>query len=102
MKYRTTAAFDRDYAGLPPEHQKLFREMLRKHFLPAIDSGSFTGNPPWPRRLRVHQLTDTAIYSITWSFTGPDGRATFHLETKDGEPILIWRRIGLHDVYTRP
>lgn len=103
MKYSTLSAFDRDYSKLPAEHQTTFRKILREHFLPAITAGSFTGTPPWPTRLRVHRLGGTAIYSITWNFTGPDGRATFHLETdKDGDPVLVWRRIGTHDIYDRP
>ncbi|MBE1603962.1 hypothetical protein [Actinopolymorpha pittospori] len=88
---------------LPGEHQRAFQSILREHFLPAIAAGSFTGNPPWPTRLRVHRLTRAAIYSITWSFAGPDGRATFHLETgADGAAILVWRRIGTHAIYDRP
>lgn len=103
MKYSTLSSFDRDYSRLPREHRQMFGKILREHFLPAIEAGSFTGTPPWPTRLRVHRLADTAIYSITWSFTGPDGRATFHLETgDDGAPVLVWRRIGTHEIYDRP
>jgi hypothetical protein len=103
MRFDTAASFDRDYARLPREHQQMFRKILREHFLPAIEDGAFTGTLPWPKRLRVHRLTDTAIYALTWSFAGPDGRATFHLETgDDGEPLLVWRRIGTHDIYDRP
>jgi hypothetical protein len=101
VKYRTAGAFDRDLAGLPAEHRALFLSVLRDHFLPAIAAGAFTGTPPWPKRLRVHQLAG-GVYSITWSFSGPDGRATFHLEREDDETILVWRRIGTHDIYDRP
>lgn len=80
----------------------MFREMVRDHFLPAIEAGSFTGTPPWPRRLRIHQLVGTDAYSITWSFKSPDGRATFHIEVVDDEPRLVWRRIGTHAIYTNP
>jgi hypothetical protein len=32
-----------------------------------------------------------------------DARATFHLErTADGEPLLVWRRIGYYSIYQRP
>ncbi len=82
----------------------MFMKVLREHFLPAIAAGSFTGEPPWPSRLRIHRLVNRShIYSLTWSFTGPDGRATFHLETgADGEPLLVWRRIGSHQIYDSP
>lgn len=103
MKYATLTSFDRDYSRLPREHQVIFGEALRDHFIPAIAEGSFTGVPPWPPRLRVHRLKGTAIYSITWSFAGPDGRATFHLESdKAGGPVLVWRRIGSHAIYDKP
>ncbi|MFC7218886.1 hypothetical protein ACFQLX_12025 [Streptomyces polyrhachis] len=100
MKYRTLASFDRDFARLPAEHRRLFLAALREHFLPAIEAGGFTGTPPWPRRLRIHRLADSEVYSLTWNFAAPDGRATFHLEkTPNGEPLLVWRRIGDHGIY---
>ncbi len=80
----------------------MFLKTLREHLLPAIEVGAFTGNPPWPPRLRVHRLAGTAIYSVTWSFAGPDGRATFHLESTDDGPVLVWRRIGTHTSYDQP
>jgi hypothetical protein len=102
VKYRTTRSFERDLARLPSEHQQMFLKVLREHFLPAIAAGSFTGVPPWPKQLRVHQLV-AGVYSLTWSFTGPDGRATFHLDSDQaGDPVLVWRRIGCHDIYHRP
>lgn len=103
VNYRTAAAFDRDFAQLPVEHQRSFSIAVRDHFLPAIEAGSFTGNPPWPTRLRIHRLHGTGVYALTWSFSSPDGRATFHLGTDDaGEPVLVWRRIGTHRSYDRP
>jgi mRNA-degrading endonuclease YafQ of YafQ-DinJ toxin-antitoxin module len=102
VKYRTTGSFDRDFARLPTEHQQMLLKVLREHFLPAIDAGSFTGVPPWPKRLRVHQLVGS-VYSITWNFTGPDGRATFGLDRdQTGDTVLVWRQIGTHDIYDRP
>lgn len=103
MKYRRAASFDRDFSRLAAEHQRLFVRVLREHFLPALAAGALTGSPPWPRRLRIHRLTESAIYSLTWNFSSPDGRATFHLErTADDDPLLVWRRIGDHGIYQRP
>lgn len=101
MKYRTVAAFDRDFARPPDQHQQMFRAAVRDHLLPAIEAGSFTGTPPWPTRLRIHRLHGTHVYALTWSFSSPDGRATFHLTTDDGDPVLVWRRIGTHRIYDR-
>jgi hypothetical protein len=103
MRFRKLPSFARDFDRLPREHQQMFRKIIREHFLPAVDAGSFTGRPPWPTRLRIHRIADTSIYSMTWSFSGPDGRATFHLERgEDEKPRLVWRRIGTHEIYDRP
>jgi hypothetical protein len=103
VKYRSLESFRNDFRRLPGEHQKLFLQAVRDHFLPAIEAGSFGGMPPWPKRLRVHRLSNTEVYSLTWNFAAPDGRATFHLDkTSDGEPLLVWRRIGDHSIYHRP
>lgn len=42
------------------------------------------------------------LWEMTWSFSGPDGRATFEFITLDGEPHVRWRRIGTHAIYTSP
>jgi len=103
VKYRSADSFRNDFRKLPAEHQRLFLEMLRKHFLPAVAAGSFAGSPPWPARLRIHRLANADIYSLTWNFASPDGRATFHLDkTEDGDPVLVWRRVGDHGIYDHP
>ena len=103
MRYRTLESFRTDFGRLPAEHRAMFLDVLRTSFLPAIAAGSFAGTPPWPRRLRVHRLSNSEIYSLTWNFSSPDGRATFHLDkTADHEPILVWRRIGDHGIYRQP
>jgi hypothetical protein len=77
----------------------MFLRSLREHFLAA---GAFSGSPPWPRRLWIHRLTDSGIYSLMWNFSTPDGRASFHLEHTADEPLLVWRRSGHHSIYQRP
>lgn len=104
MKFDTLGSFDRDFARLPSEHQQMLKKVIREHFLPAVAAGSFTGEPLWPARPLIHKLAITSsICSLTWSFADPDGRATFHLENDvDGVAVLVWRRIGHHDIYGRP
>lgn len=103
MKYLRTAAFLRDISRLPPDHYAMFKDAVYKHFLPALDDGAHTGRTPWPTRLRVHKLAGADVYSLTWNFAAPDGRATFKfVENDDGEVVLIWRRIGDHRIYDRP
>jgi hypothetical protein len=103
MKYRRSASFDCDFSRLAAEHQSIFLQSLREYFLPAVAAGALSGSAPWPRRLRIHRLTDSGIYALTWNGSSPDGRATFHSErTVADEPLLIWRRIGDHSIYQRP
>jgi hypothetical protein len=103
VKYRSLESFRKDFRRLPAEHQQIFLHVLRQFFLPAIDAGSFSGTPPWPKRLRIHRLSNTEIYSLTWNFASPDGRATFHLDKMDnGAPLLVWRRVGDHAIYKNP
>ena len=98
MRYRTTAGFDGALAKLPPEHRRLFIEAVRSHLFPALVAGSHRGDAPWPKRLRIHKIGE--VYSLTWSFSGPDGRALFTIgPDADGEPILTWLAVGNHDIY---
>ena len=96
MKYRALESFRNNFRRLPAGHQQAFLQILREFFLPAIEAGSFTGTP---KRLRIHRITNTKIYSLTC----PDGRATFHLDKLDeGETLLVWRRVGDHAIYKNP
>ncbi len=60
-------------------------------------------NPPaFPAALRIHRVhTSAGIWEITFA---PDGRATFEYgqEVTAGEPHIVWRRIGHHDVLSEP
>ncbi len=61
--------------------------------------------PRFPAHLRVQQLEGSSysgIYEMTWSFSGPDGRATFEFFTEDGELGIRWRRIGDHRIFKNP
>lgn len=42
------------------------------------------------------------IWEMTWSFSGPDGRATFEWVSAEGEIHIRWRRIGGHQIYRNP
>jgi hypothetical protein len=44
----------------------------------------------------------TGILELTWSFAGPDVRATVEWVVRDGGARVRWRRIGGHEVFTRP
>jgi hypothetical protein len=53
--------------------------------------------------LRVRDVEGApGVIEMTWSFAGPDGRATFEWVVRDGEPRIRWRRIGGHAIFGRP
>jgi hypothetical protein len=64
---------------------------------PALDAGAHRGTVPWPRALRIHRIG--VAYSMTWSFSGPDGRALFRLAEVAGETVVVWLRVGNHGIY---
>ncbi len=104
MKYRTLPTFESDFRKLNEREREAFRSFVRDIFLPALKR--YEKNPKhfsWPARIRFEHLTGTkGILAVTWSFAGPDGRATFEFETLDGETYLVWRRVGLHAIYKNP
>jgi len=42
------------------------------------------------------------VWEMTWSFAGPDGRATFEWIEIEGETASRWRRIGGHAILGAP
>lgn len=103
MKWRKTPQFDADWGSLPAEHRHAFREQLPK-FSAACDAYVASGgNARWPAGLRVSPMSSApGIWEMTWSFSGPDGRATFEFVTDEGEVFVRWRRIGSHRIYRQP
>ena len=89
------ASFWRDWGELAPEQQREFRKALRK-FIADLRTGRFRAG----LRVKPVQGTD-GIFEMTWA---NDGRATFQYgkALKPGEPHIIWRRIGTHDVFNAP
>lgn len=97
MKYVRTPGFLADLRRLPDEHRKMFAAAVHELLRPALDAGAHTGTVPWPRALRIHRIGKD--YSMTWSFAGPDGRALFRLAEVAGDTVVIWLRVGNHDIY---
>jgi hypothetical protein len=61
------------------------------------------GLPTWPTHLRVKRVQGAAgIFEMTWSFAGPDGRATFEVLTEKGVSVMVWRRIGGYAIFRKP
>lgn len=102
MKYVVLDSFKGDYDRLSPKERALFKRALET-FVPACDRYAADPSVPWPAALRVKSVEGApGIFEMTWSFSGPDGRATFEWITIDGELALRWRRIGGHRIFRGP
>ncbi len=95
MKFQITPAFEGDWRRLSEEERALFRRAVKDDFHPACERRRADRAAPWPRKLRVKAVEGApGIWEMTWSFSGPDGRATFEWVDIEGEPGVRWRRIG--------
>lgn len=111
MRFETTPRFDADFKALEPEHRNQFRSVL-KAFNSACDAytetyartgGESAPAYRWPAGLRVQPMRSAAgVWEMTWSFSGPDGRATFEFIDDDRGLLVRWRRIGDHSIYRQP
>ena len=102
MKYTGSDTFHTDYARLAPDEQALFRRAVRQLNAAYARRGSLP-LPRWPASLRIKAVRGhSGVWEMTWSFSGPDGRATFEFIEIDGEPAVRWRRVGDHSIFTQP
>ncbi len=87
--------FLRDYSQLTSEQQKAFRAVL-----PLFRAGLRSRQFDPALRVKI-QRTKAGVWEMTWA---PNGRATFHYgpELTPGEPHIVWRRIGSHNIYRQP
>lgn len=94
--YSRTQRFVKDYAGLLPPQKAMFQIAVRAFVEDLRRDRRFR------KSLRVKGVQGAqGIFEMTWA---PDGRATFEYgpERVEGEPHVIWRRVGTHDVFNRP
>lgn len=94
--YERHERFNREFQKLTAEQRERFLAVLAIDFIPGLKTRQF------PPRLRVKRVQATArIWEMSWA---QDGRATFEygVERKPGEPHVIWRRVGTHDVFVDP
>lgn len=94
--FHRTEQFQRDYQTLTSEERAEVKAALAK-FIEDVETGIFR------KSLRVKGVQGSpGVFEMTWS--GQDGRATFEY----GPPIrqeqrhVIWRRIGGHEIFSRP
>jgi len=94
--FDTLDRFMKDFSLLGEEDRMRFRAAVER-FVEDLRGGQ--GFRPGLRVKRV-QGTD-GIWEMTWA---PDGRATWMYgdEVLHGEPHVVWRRVGTHDVFGAP
>ena len=86
--------FDKDFAALTRDQQQRFIAAVMK--FADLDRRTLRAG------LRVKRVEGApGIFEMTWA---PDGRATFEYgaEVITGEPRIIWRGVGGHDVFGEP
>ncbi len=91
-----TARFRRDLANLTKDQRYRFK-LAVGYLVEDLTAGR------WPRGvLRVKGVAGAPhVLEMTWA---PNGRATFEYghEVRPGEPHVIWRRVGTHDIFREP
>lgn len=85
-----------------PAQKRLFKQSLATFISAGREYEKTPEGYVWPKSLRVERLQGTPVIAMTWSFLGPDGRATFQVETLEGELWVTWRRVGRHSIYSQP
>jgi hypothetical protein len=102
MKGVVLDSFKGDYRRLSDAERAIFKAALRA-FVAACDRYVASPASPWPASLRVRPIARApGVFEMTWSFSGPDGRATFEWVEIDGALAVRWRRIGHHQILRAP
>lgn len=91
-----SSGFLNDWRTLSPEQKRAFKAAVREM---VANLRAKQGFHPSLRVKRVQKAK--GVYEMTWA---PDGRATFEFgpEQRPGEPHVVWRRIGGHDIFKQP
>jgi hypothetical protein len=95
--YESVAAFQRQWSKLDAAQRAAFKHALAVFIanLRASEDALKVGGSFSPE-LRVHELANTEIWSLTFA---RDGRALFRYgeEVTRGERHIVWEAIGDHD-----
>jgi hypothetical protein len=94
--YEWLARFRADFERLTPAQQSAFLTAVRQ-FVEDLQQGR-----AFRKGLRVKGIQGaTGIFEMTWN---ADGRATFEYgdAVTEGEPHVVWRRVGTHAIFEQP
>lgn len=102
MRFEQTASFEADFRRLKGHEKVLFMKAVQEMNRAYARRGQ-RALPRWPAHLRIKDVEGApGIWEMTWSYSGPDGRATFQYVEIQGEPAIRWRRIGDHRIFEEP
>jgi hypothetical protein len=102
VKYVVLESFKAGYRRLSTGEQHVFKKVL-PDFVAACDRYAVDPTDTWPASFRVKDVEGArGVWEMTWSLSGPDGRATFEWIQIDGGLALRWRRIGGHSIFKQP
>lgn len=94
--FTRSGRFLQDAKRLSEQQRARFQSVVLSEFVVDLKEGQFRPG------LRVKRVVSTSsVWEMTWA---PDGRATFEYgpAQRPGEPHIVWRRIGGHEVFRRP
>ena len=94
--YAWLARFRTDFDRLTPAQQAAFLVAVQQFVDDLRRGGAFR------KGLRVKGIqAATGIFEMTWA---ADGRATFEYGdvVTEGEPHVVWRRVGTHAIFDQP
>ena len=91
--FQATPRFERDWKQFTPDLRARLQRVVTEQFVP--DLAKEHSAPGFGSR--VFQAAP-GVFEMTWA---PDGRATFSYgqQQRTGEPHVIWRRIGTHQIF---
>ncbi len=108
MRFELTEFFKSDYQRLSEQERQIFREAVREFNTACDNFIDRRDKTAWPSSLRVKPVINApGIFEMTWSFSGPDGRATWEwikVADTDGSlcPAVRCRRLGNHRIFGQP
>ena len=107
MRFELTASAEADFKKLSAAEKDLFRQAARAFSVACDEMLASGGRERWPKSLRVRSVRAApGVWEMTWSFSGPDGRATWEWAAVSGGgaevPAVRWRRIGSHAIFGDP
>ena len=105
MRFERTESFKADFRRLTKEEQEMFRTASLE-FSGACDRRG-NSRAAFLAKFRAKDVEGAkGVLEMTWSFAGPDRRATWEWTTVTVDGVtrstVMWRRVGSHRIFSNP